>query len=174
MLVAIAVGLFYLYINPHYMNIRDLMQQRSDYKMALANIEEVKALRDSLESQLSGMPPQESARLELLMPTGFNSVKLITDLDAVAGRHGMSLRGVKMVEETSDSRATINNQPKKGYRTSTLSFGVVSTYQNFVAFLRDMEKSLELVDVKAVSMNSTGAESSNYQFEVTIQTYWIE
>ncbi len=171
----IAIGMFYLYISPNYADVKMLLNQRSEYKHALANIEAVKELRDSLEANISNLSQADVDRLEKAIPRNINTVKLTSDLDALAGKRGMSIRNVKVVEETSDSGAVINTQSKQPYRTTTMSFSVVGTYTSFSNFLKDIEKSLELIDVRSVSMRSNTTQSSNLmQFDLVIQTYWVQ
>ncbi len=175
-LVVIAIGIFYAYIDPQYMEVRSLLSQRSEYTNALANIEQVKQLRDELETQISDLSPENVSRLEKAIPYELNTVKLTSDLDSLAGRRGMSIRNVRVVEEMVDSGATISSKPKGPYKTTTMSFSVVGTYNNFIAFLKDVEKSLQILDVRAISMRVSGSTQSPVimQFDLTVQTYWIQ
>src|SRR5579864_4953511 len=92
LLIVISIGIFYLYINPNYTNIRTLLSQRSDYQTALANIEQVKQLRDSLETQYGNISPDDINRLNKVIPQNLNVVKLTADLDSMASKRAMSLR----------------------------------------------------------------------------------
>ena len=50
---------------------------------------------------------------------------------------------------------------------------VTASYDNFIAFLKDLEKSLRLVDV--VSLTFTAPESSpTYDFTIGLKTYWLK
>ncbi len=175
-LVVIAVGIFYAYIDPQYMEVRNLLSQRSEYTHALANIEEVKILRDELETQISDLSAESVSRLEKSIPREFDVVKLTADLDALAGRRGMSVRNVRVVEESTDSGATINAKSKDLYKTTTMSFSVVGTYANFLAYLKDIEQSLQIIDVRAVNMriSSTTQTPVIMSFDLTVHTYWIK
>ncbi len=156
------------------MEVRDLLKQRSDYQTALANIEEVKQLRDSLESQYNDLSQDNIARLEKVIPQNLNIVKLTADLDALAGKRSMSLRNVRVTEQASDNSVGITAKENKPYKTTTMSFSVLGSYSNFVSFLRDIEKSLQLIDVRAVNMKTGGTSTNIMQFDVTVQTYWIQ
>jgi Tfp pilus assembly protein PilO len=173
-LVVIAIGVFYLYISPNYGEVRMLLNQRSEYTNALTNIEAVKELRDSLEANISNLSQSDVDRLEKAIPKNINTVKLTSDLDALAGKRDMSLRNVRVVEETADSGAVINTASKDPYRTTTMSFSVVGTYAAFSAFLKDVEKSLQVIDIRSVSMRKTSEASNLMQFDLVVQTYWIQ
>jgi Tfp pilus assembly protein PilO len=163
-----------MYIDPHYAEIRGLMKQRADYQAAIANIEQVKQLRDSLETQYNDLSPDNITRLGKIIPQNLNIVKLTADLDAIAGHYSMTLRNVRVTEQASDNSAGVNAKENKPYKTTTMSFSVLGTYPSFVAFVKDVENSLQLIDIRSVSMKSTGTSSSLMQFDITIQTYWIQ
>jgi Tfp pilus assembly protein PilO len=174
LLIVISIGIFYLYINPNYTNIRTLLSQRSDYQTALANIEQVKQLRDSLETQYSNISPDDINRLNKVIPQNLNVVKLTADLDSMASKHAMSLRNVRVTEEASDSSTGITTKDSNPYKTTTMSFSVLGTYPSFVSFISDMEKSLQLIDVRTVDMKIASTQGNIMQFDLTIQTYWIQ
>lgn len=174
LLIALSIGIFYLYINPHYAEVRNLLGQRNEYTAALAGIERVKQLRDSLETQYGDLSKTDVDRLSKLIPRNLNTVKLTADLDALAGRRGMSLKNVRVNEETSDNSTSVKSDTSKPYKTTTMSFSVLGSYQNFISFLRDMENSLQLIDVRTVDMKAGNSQSNLLQFDVTIQTYWIK
>lgn len=177
-LVLISIGLFYLFTDPHYMKVKTLMEERSQYQTALANIQSIGDLRDSLESSYNNLPQDQVARLEKVIPQNFNVVKVAADLDGMAARHGMSVRNVKVTDAVNDTRATVQAGPALPYKSSTFSFSVSGTYPNFVAFLRDIEHNLELVDVRSVSLRSSpsanGSISNVFQFDIAVETYWIQ
>ncbi len=173
LLLVLSVGMFYLYTNPRYAAIRDLLKQRSEYQTALANIEAVKQLRDSLETQYGNLSQDDINRLEKIIPQNLNTVKLSADLDAIASRRSLSLKSVRVNEQVSDNSGVAAKEDKP-YKTTTISFTVLGSYPNFVAMLKDMEKSLQLIDVRSISMRSGLSSAAIMQFDVTFQTYWIQ
>ena len=174
LLIAIAIGIFYLYIDPHYMAVKGLLKQRAEYQTAIANIEQVKQLRSTLETQYNDLSQSNITRLEIVIPQNLSVVKLTADLDALAGKRTMSIRNVRVTEQASDNSSGITPKDNKPYKTTTMSFSVLGSYSNFVLFLRDIEKSLQLIDVRSVHMKTAGNTSSIMQFDITVQTYWIQ
>ena len=173
LLIVLSIGMFYLYINPHYLTVKSLLNQRAEYKTALANIEQVKQLRDTLETQYSELSQDDVSRLEKIIPQTLNTVKLTADMDALAGKRGMTLKNVRVSELNSDNAAGISQKSDKPYKTTTMTFSVNGSYPNFIGFLKDLEKSLQLIDVRTVNMKVGNSQTNIMQFDVTIQTYWI-
>ena len=80
-----------------------------------------------------------------------------------------SQAGFSLPPRPSASPGTGSTQDDLG--SVDLSFSVSGSYETFLAFLRDLERSLRLVDVTKLSFNA--ASSNNYDFNVTIRTYWL-
>lgn len=173
-LILLAIGIFYMYISPHYSAVKNLMDERGQYVAALANIGQVQQLRDSLETQYGNLPQDNINRLNTAIPQGLDTVKLISDLDTVAGQQGMTLSNVQMTSENSDNNQAVNVKNVQPYQTATMSFTVIGTYPGFLSFLKSMENSLQIIDVRAVTMRSSNTKNNLMQFDVTIQTYWIK
>ena len=70
-----------------------------------------------------------------------------------------------------ESRGAVSGSAQEDLGTVDLSFSVSTSYETFLAFLRDLERSLRLVDVTKLSFNA--ASSNQYDFTITIRTYWL-
>lgn len=72
----------------------------------------------------------------------------------------------------------------KKYFTTTASFAFVTTYETFQLFLNDLEKSLELIEIKSLSFSGAAEDVSLkgsktvpqpvYQFAMSIETYSLK
>jgi len=120
------------------------------------------------------------------LPDHVDNVRLILDLDNLAGRFGLSLQNVDV--SSSESKNTkaqtvgaIGTSNQK-YDSLTLSFGTRATYKTFVDFLRDLESSLRIVDLVSLSIapetaaTPTKGQSSEpqYSYKITLRTYWLK
>jgi len=77
--------------------------------------------------------------------------------------------GFSLPPRQSGTAASASTQDDLG--SVDLSFSVSSSYETFLTFLRDLERSLRLVDITKLSFNA--ASSDSYDFNVTIRTYWL-
>ncbi|HEY4508002.1 MAG TPA: hypothetical protein VJJ47_03955, partial [Candidatus Paceibacterota bacterium] len=60
---------------------------------------------------------------------------------------------------------------KQRYGTLSLSFSTTATYGEFADLLRELERSLRLVDVRSIAIKSS--PSKRYDFSLTLETYWL-
>jgi len=179
-LIILAVALFFFYIRPEYGTVSGLMAQKSDYTDVLSKAKSLATTRDNLLSQYNSISPDDKTKLENMIPASFNSVKLVSDLSAIGARYGLSLKGVSIQEDidTSDqSRTDVASTPEvQAYKTALISFTVSGTYANFVSFLKDVESSQELMDVKKLDIspaNLANGNSSTLNIQVVLNTYYI-
>ncbi|TAL49588.1 hypothetical protein EPN83_00040 [Patescibacteria group bacterium] len=175
LMIATALALFFLFVSPRWGSVKEFRSQMGQYNEALNKAAELRGLRDELLVQFNALPKDDITRLERLVPDSVNTVKLVTDIDAVAGKYGITVSNVRVTEETVDiSQEVPSPETAKPYLTTTITFKFTATYQNLVAFLKDLEKSLQLVDVKSVSFDSGKSKNNLYEYEVAIQTYWLK
>jgi len=175
LLIAVSVGLFYLHIDPRYETIRSLQDQKGQYDEALEKAKELSLIRDNLLTKYNSLPKEDLTRLERLIPTNLNTVKLIADLSAVAGPYGAALKNIHVTEALADNaQEVLAGGARRPYEITTIAINFSATYEDMVSFLKDIEKSLQLVDVKSVSFESKDTASGIYDYLVTVQTYWLK
>lgn len=181
-LTAISVGLFLVYTNPTYTAINDLKTSVSAYDQALYNSKELLRVRDQLTTQYNGISADDRARLSKIMPDNVDNIRLIIDIQRIASQYGMLPRDITFEpitkDATSRTQAVVSDQlpeSKKNYGSFDLGFSVSGNYENFLAFLGDLEKSLRVVDVASVSFQAPDAGFGNtFKYVVKIRTYWLK
>lgn len=174
LLIVVSVGLFYLHIDPRYETVRGLILEKNQYEEAILKAEELSSVRDELLTKYNALPKEDLAKLERLLPTNLNTVKLVADISSIGGPYGIAIRSINVKEQATDVGQSVETLEKvKPYQTTVISFKFSSTYPNLVSFLKDIEKSLQLVDVRSVTF-STNDNSNLSDYDVTIQTYWLK
>lgn len=174
LLIATAIALFVLYTNPTYQEVKTLRAQADLYATALNKSEELRAIRDQLLSRRKTFSTEDLAKLSHTLPDNVDNIRLIIEINNVAARHGLSLSNVSL-GEISDSAARRNalavGASGSAVGSVEIGFSVVSTYDNFVSFLQDLEHSQRLIDVEKISFAAGGKDADSYA--VTIRTYWL-
>lgn len=96
---------------------------------------------------------------------------MIIDINGIAAKRGMTIRGIKIQSGTATKQGAIgpDNNP---YGSISLSFSVTAPYDTFKGFLRDLETSLRIVDVTSISFAAT-EKGDIYDYGVTMRTYWL-
>jgi Tfp pilus assembly protein PilO len=170
-LILASAGLFFGFVDPTYTNVKAEQVQKADYEKALNNSKSLQAERDKLLEKFNGMNQGDKDKLLKLLPNNIDNIRLIIDIDEMAKTYGMRIRNFK-TDTGSGDKDTIGKDTTK-YGTLTLSFSTTAAYPTFLAFLRDLEHSLRVLDVAAVkfSVNDT---NQLYDYNVTVKTYWLK
>src|SRR3989338_5888201 len=146
--VALAGGIFFWYTKPAYDGIQVARAQIVQYDEALNKAAELQKLKQSLLSRFNTFNPADLERLEKLLPNHVDNVRLILDLDNLAGSHGMALQNVVISTPKSQapSQTAVGSisSSKQKYDSLTLRFMTIGTYRTFTEFLRSLEESLRI------------------------------
>ena len=169
-LILASIGLFFGYIDPTYTAIKDLRVEKADYDRALNNSKELQAERDKLLKKYNEMPRSDLDKLAKLLPDNIDNVRLIIDLDEMAKKYGMRIRNFKA---DANERKDVIGKDATPYGILTLSFSTSASYNTFLAFIRDLEKSLRILDISAITF-SAGETNPLYEYNVTVKTYWLK
>lgn len=173
-LLGTGAGLFVLYTDPAYQKTKVLAVQAASYDQALNTSQELRKIRDQLIARRNTMPEAELKKLERMLPDNVDNIRLIIDINGIATRHSLTLKDVSL-GEISDS--VVSESPLAAGASGdtlgsvTLDFTVLATYDQFLAFLQDIEHSLRLLDIE--QLDFTVGETGRDEFSFTIRTYWL-
>jgi hypothetical protein len=173
-LLAAAIGLFVLYTNPAYQTIKELSAQAASYDDALDKSAELRGLRDKLLATRASFSNDDVQKLSHVLPDNVDNIRLIIDINNIAARHRLTLSGVELGQTSSGASkgSSVAVGPSgSSVGSVTVGFGVTATYDDFLAFLSDLEHSLRIVDVTKISFTAGSGNLNNYQLE--IRTYWL-
>lgn len=172
-IIVASLGAVFGFVNPRYEEVKVLQAERAQYQEALNNAQQLQKVRDSLLSTYNALPKNDLEKLKKLLPDHVDNVRLIIDISDIARRYGLSLKSVKNVETNKQNP----NGPEIDlnqdlYGSAALNFSVSSPYSNFIAFLKDLEQSLRVVDIESLEFDTK--EGSIYDFNLGIKTYWLK
>lgn len=170
--VIIAVALFFGYIDPEYTKVKELLQEQAQIDQALNRSKELQDERDKLLARYNTFPQVELDNLQKLLPDHLDNVRLILDLDSIASRYGMRVRGVTIAGDSTRVQGKELGPDTNAHGSVVLSFSVTGTYDTFRSFLGDLEKSLRLVDVVGLTFAAT--PTGVYDFNLKVKTYWLK
>ncbi len=179
-LIAAAIGLFIVYIDPTYTGDQALAAQHSSYQGALSTAKQLRAQRDQLLSKRNTFPTDDVQKIQEMLPDTVDNIRLIIDINNIAARHGLSLKNVQLGDVSSGSSAgsaTAVGQSGDPVGSVELGFTLSSNYDDFRAFLADLEHSLRLINVEKITFketpNPTGGTSDTTDYHIDIRTYWL-
>ncbi|MBI2120067.1 MAG: hypothetical protein HYT94_00405 [Parcubacteria group bacterium] len=189
LLIVASAGLFYVYVGPTYEEIKMLRQKKAEYDEAIYNSQKIQEFRDELLNKYNSFAPNDLARLEKLLPNHLENIRLIIEADSVASRHNMILKNVQISlpnepspavsPEFSEGEVFVEPTP---YGTAEFSFDVTGSYSTYRGFIKDLEKSLRLIDITGISLSAEkGGKGEDgepkpfdvYTFKTSGKTYWL-
>lgn len=179
-LIIATVGLFFFEVKPFYSEVQMLRTEGMEYDHALEMAAELGALRSKLETKLESFSQADLNRLNHFLPQQLDTVRIIFDIDGIGVRNGLKVSNIKASAEAASPK--IDPEKIQGrtataagptYQTVNVSFDFKAPYSQGVSFIRDLEKSLRLIDSVKVDITPPEPQSSLYTFKMEVRTHWI-
>lgn len=163
--IALAVGTYYVYISPEYQKIKTLRVEESQYLEAQANAQELTRVYDRLATEYNSLDQADIDRLNTFLPDTFDSTRFAVDIDALASRYSIRLNEV----QTAQTNTQVSSKESLPVKVNTVTIRFKASYQSAVQFIKDVERSLNLIDITRVSFFAD--DKGVYDFTVSLQTY---
>ena len=197
LLIALALGAFFLYTQPIYGEAKEVKAEVAKLKDAQTKLDAALKKKDKLATTYNALDTTLIDRLEKLMPDNLDNIKLIIDVDRTAKQYGMILNAVKFdvdqqVKAAATAKTTTNTsatatsddapvvrdnksalEAKKDYNSFSLTMTVTGTFANFTKLMSDMEKNLRIIDITTVTFDAQDTKEV-YKFEVKAKIYWLK
>ncbi len=171
-LILVAVGLFFLQINPKYAEIKTLKAEGQQYDEALKMADELKVLRGELATKLESFSASDLERLDHFMPQRLDTVRTILDVDAIATRDSIRLKDLT-ITDSAPAKEGAGKTSSTQYNTTSFGFTFDATYSQAMRFLQDIQTSLRLLDPQSLAITPAGDNSGLYKFTMKLNTYWV-
>ncbi|HEY4496372.1 MAG TPA: hypothetical protein VJC04_03410 [Candidatus Paceibacterota bacterium] len=202
-LIAAAIWIFWSYTDPIYKETKDLKVTRTDYQDKLAQANEFRQKYEDLIVAYQSFSEADIIHLSQLVPDTVDTVRLVMDVSDIAAKQGLLIKNIKINELSKEDKETKGNNisssasvavPPAGLNLTTevvrlgstgtgfnsidLSFSVIGNYERFVAFLKDLEKSLRILDIIEIkfsaAIDDSAKKSSGDDFNLSLRTYWLK
>jgi hypothetical protein len=173
-LIVVAIGLFFSYTTGQYGRVKLAIAENAKYSKALDDSKELLAKRDQVINAYNAIPEADRERLKKIMPDHIDNIRLIIDMNGIAAIHGASIKNVKTSTVSTGKESDQDNGEESAitkYDSMTLSFSVATNYDNFIRILREIQRSLRILDVSKISFATN--ETGQYEYTVDIKTYWL-
>jgi len=182
-LIASSIAIFFGYVDPNYRNGVDqsggpytsadivfLKSEVAKYNAIINSSTEIVSNRDSLIAKKNTISETDKARLEKLLPSNIDNIRLIMEISKIAENRGLVAKNISVgdMTNTTDTIGSSNSL----YGILSLKFTVNSSYSNFLNLLQDLENNLRLLDITDISFNAT--DSGFYDYSITLNTYWLK
>ncbi len=200
-LIGAGVAGFLLIAQPIYDEATTLKIEADKYNEALANAKILQAERDRLTDKFNSFKAEDLVRLEKIVPDSVDNIKLILEIQEVAQDRGILVKNVefepeqflepdpnasaeaKAKEEAAKKQANLRRPGAANnldYEAFDLEFSIEGKYSAYVEFMKLLERSLRVVDVRAITFTPGTSEDKdkiyidNYKYTFRINTYRLK
>lgn len=170
----VAIGIFFFYVNPTWSGpITSMKAAIASDDKALAAAITYAAQQNALATARNAIDPNDLSRLAAFLPSSVDNVGLILDLNALAARSGLALSNIDVMTNTVATKSggsgalTVTNSTG----SVNLALSAVGTYSALQTFLRGVEKSQRLLDVRELVVK--GSDTGVYTYQMKIMLYWL-
>ncbi len=170
--------MYFMYISPILADISVEKAKKAEYANVLLRTKELKEKRDILNDSYNSISPDNLALLDKVMPSKFESTVFANDITGIAYRNGLLVNDLRTdALRTQERNSEVEPGAVDVYRTVKTSMRVTGSYENFIRFLRDVEKSLQLIDVSNLSITTVSGTRPTeiiFNYSLEINTYSLQ
>lgn len=172
-LIAIAIVIFFAFIDPQYEEVQKVNKQKRDNDTMLQLAQDLQRQRDLLQGSYNSIAIEERRQLEKLLPDTVDNVRLVLDINNIAEQYGITIQNIDISKDSgaTDQRVASSVERATDIGTIRLGFTITSTYEVFINFMKDLEETLRVVDIKSLNIRQGQGVFMNY--EIVIDTYWL-
>ena len=174
--IAVSIGMYFLYISPSALEVGALMKQKAEYDNVLEKAKELTQKRDELSASYQNISQADIERLNKIVPEKFDPVVMAHDLSVIAAQNRLSF---------ADFKTSVVNQAERGvvadpqnalpYKVNMVSIKLAGQYADFLRFLDNVELNLRLLDIENLDIAPLTASDkptdTAMQFTLQINTY---
>jgi len=189
--IVVSIAIFFFFIDPQYKKVQQVQADIKANEEILEVANKLRSKKEELNDKFNQISQSEKGELEKLLPDTVDNVRLIIDINSIASQFGIVIRDIsidtketdatgskKVVSQGSNFEGVLKEESIKYVDTSrigviTFSFSVSAKYEVFLEFLKQLEESLRVVDIRNIEV-SRGAGSTFYDYHVTFDTYWLK
>lgn len=169
----LAASVVYVFVYPPYQEISILMGEKEKYENYLAMAMNVDAKTNQLLTKFNQITAEEKKNIDTVLPDSYDLVKLVSQIDSIAGQYGIKIDKITSREVSSSIGDSIAEaQPDKQYKSAVIGFSFSSNYETFNKFIGNLEKSLRILDIRSVKINTSNTDI--YTYSVEFEVYWIK
>jgi Tfp pilus assembly protein PilO len=175
-MILAAVGGFIVYIVPTYSDIKAIGKEKAEYSELLDNARKLAETRDQLLQKYNSISPADIEKLQRMLPANPDNVKLILEIDGLAKSQNLLLQNVKIQQSDDQKNAAVRQAGKAtnpDIGTLTLEFSTTGSYPGYVAFISSLERNLRIMNLKKITFIAP-EDKTNYQYQTTVETYWVK
>ena len=173
-LIIISIAGFFMWVNPQYTIVKGLMSQSKDSDSALASVATLETTKAKLVDTENSFNQADLAKLQKLLPDNVDNIRWFLDIQGIASRYSISVQDISVADQNQKTSTTKTiGSSNKPYGQMALSFSVSTTYENLISFLKDLEQSLRIVEIKSISFTADNKNPDRYRVYLGVNAFWL-
>lgn len=188
LLIIISAATFFLFIDPLYEEVKNLLNEKEENNTMIDLAAELRKKREKLHQDFNNISTANKEDLLKLLPETVDNVRLILDIHNIADLFELDITNISVsgndgsTSAPTASNSQVNTNPADSVGRITLGFSVVAQYDQFIELLRSLEESLRIVDVRSLTVSPGAVQNGPdgkplpevfYGYTVLLETYWL-
>ena len=178
LLILISVLVLVFYTKPEYDKAIALKADLVQFEQTLKEAKDLQDKWAEILNNYTNLSQEDIDRLVKLVPDNIDNIKLVLEVNELVGQYGLTLKDIEVVDPEKRNGQKISEGAIKGsplYGQVNIDFSLSGSYDNFVALLGRLEKSLRMIDVTKITFKAPKDEKklNEYDFDLTLSTYWL-
>lgn len=169
-LIGGAVVIFFAESKDYFPEVKNMRNQIASYNETINTAKEVKNSIDKVLEDYNVISQENVDRINKMIPSGAESMKLVVQFDEMMRKNGLDLKNIDVRDTIPKDSASVSQNKGVAIESVALSIRTQGSYGAFYLFLKDLEKSLRLIDVNSVKISPVGQD--NYDFSIEAVSYW--
>ncbi len=175
-LLIVAIFIFYVLTLPLYngtgynpLKLNNLVNEYSKAKDLDKKYQEAISLKNSGEENVKGynnVTEDNRNQIGIAVPRDKNLPKNLNDLDKLSAKYNLEATGFNYSKDTNNKNNRLNNY--------NISFSLSGDYKDFLDFLTAIDKSIELYNIKSLTVANTESDIGTNKFNYKIQLETFE
>jgi hypothetical protein len=171
-LIAVSIGVFVIFVDPQYEEIRETKQTIDENKNLLELANQLRRERNTLSDKYTAISQGDREKLQKVLPDNVDNVRLILDIQDIANEFGIQILNINVqANQDSQQDGRLIDNTNQQYGTIGVNFSVSAEYDVFKNFMRRLEDSLRLIDIQSFSVSA--GDGLFYNYNVSFNTYWL-
>lgn len=170
-IIVVSLGLFFLFGKPMLADISDLGIQKNGYEESIDKVNSIGETESALRAKINAIPADTKKKIDTIIPDKQNFVRLATDINGIANKHGIVINDFTFDNQSKTAPTIAERATSRHYESGMLKFSFSARYIDLSSFLRDLEASLRLVDIREIGVSTL--ETGIYNYTVSAEIYWL-
>lgn len=166
----------FVYAQPLYEDIVRVQEREDQVNITLLRAQDIIRITGELANSLNSISVDDFEKMNVVLPRSVDDVRFVHMVSTLAGRNGIVLRDATIIKSTESTTPLIGFaaivQNEIEIESLGMRISVTASYETFRSFLRDLEKSLVIMDIDSLRLSPI--EDDLYGFEITLHTYWMK